>query len=183
MQKIMKYNLCLLLILCSCIAFGQKPNAKQADLLFAKKSYVKAAEMYEQLEPNKQILQNLGDSYYFNAAMHDAARSYGLLLFTHKNDSIDPEYSFKYAHALLGIDNITKADSVMAIYTGFPVDTRAFITNLITNVPYNYRIQLMAKNKTNGDFGMSFFGEKVVFASYRNAKNPVYKWNEKPYLD
>src|SRR5690606_34407798 len=83
----------------------------------------------------------------------------------------------------LGIDNITKADSVMAIYTGFPVDTRSFITNLITNVPYDYRIQLMAQNKTNGDFGMSFFCENVVIASYGNAKKHVYKWNEKPYLD
>ena len=164
------------------VSVAQKPSVKQADHLFAKKSYVKAAAMYEQLQPTKEILQNLGDCYYNNSIMRDATRIYGKLFFEHK-DTINSEYYFKYAHALMGANEYERADSIMAIYTKFPVDTQKFIANLKSNVPYNYTIQLMAKNTSNGDFGMSFYGDKVAFASYRNAKNPIYVWNEKPYLD
>ena len=182
MQKKLKYSLQLLLLLVSTMVFAQKPTVKYADHLFAKKSYVKAAQMYEQLKPSKEILQNLGDCYYYNSEMRDAARSYGLLFFTYK-DTINPNYYFKYAQSLMGMDNYSKADSVMAIYKKYPIDTQIFITNLITNVPYNYTLQPMAKNTTNGDFGLSFFGEKVAFASFRTAGEKKYTWNEKPYLD
>jgi outer membrane protein OmpA-like peptidoglycan-associated protein len=164
------------------MASGQKISQKGADKLFAQKSYVKAAAMYEQVKQNKQVLENLGDSYYNNFQMKDAARAYGQLVLTY-GDSINKEFLFKYSHALLGISNYPKADSIMAKYVGFPVNTPKFIANLKTNVPFNYAIQLMTKNTTNGDFGMSFYGDKVAFASYRNAKNPGYSWNEKPYLD
>ncbi|HEX8269549.1 MAG TPA: OmpA family protein [Flavobacterium sp.] len=162
--------------------YGQKVSQKNADLLFAKKSYVKAAEQYEQVEENKQVLMNLGDCYYFNGQMIDAGRVYGKLFLSY-NSGLDPEYFFKYAHALMGTTNYKKADSVMALYNKYPVDTPKFIRNLINNIPYNYLLQPMAKNTSNGDFGMSFFREKVVFASLRNGKGETFGWNDKPYLD
>lgn len=166
------------------IGFGmsaQKASKKKADALFEKKSYLKAAALYEQLKPQKEVLQNLGDCYYNNYMMKDAARAYGNLFLKIK-DTIDTEYYFRYSHALMGIDNYKKADSIMAIYLKYPVDTPRFIATLHMNVPYDYVIQPMAKNTSNGDFGMSFFGDKVVFASYRTAQGS-YNWNDKPYLD
>ena len=176
---------CLYILLLFCVSLtvnGQKVSEKQAHLLFARKSYVKAAAMYEQLKPNQKILENMGDSYYNNAMMKDAVRSYGQLFFTYK-DSVKPEFYFKYAHALMGVNNYPKADSIMGQYVKFPVNTPKFISNLNTNVPYNYTIQLMAKNTSNGDFGISFYGDKVAFASYRNSEGKEYGWNDKPYLD
>ena len=176
---------CFYILLLLCISLnvsGQKVSEKQAHLLFGKKSYVKAAAMYEQLKPNQKVLANMGDSYYNNAMMKDAVRAYGQLFFTYK-DTLQPEFYFKYAHALMGINNYPKADSIMAQYLKFPVNTPKFIANLTTNVPYNYTIQLMAKNTSNGDFGISFYGDKVAFASYRNSEGKEYGWNAKPYLD
>src|SRR5690606_29459181 len=147
-----------------------------------RKAYVKAASLYENVPENKLVLQNLGDCYYYNGQMTAAGRVYGKL-FLDFNAEVDPEYHFKYAHALMGVENYEKADSVMAIYTKYKVDTKKFIANLDSNVPYNYTIQPMAKNTSNGDFGMSFFGDKVAFASLRNANGKAYGWNEKPYLD
>jgi peptidoglycan-associated lipoprotein len=179
----MKNCFYILSIFClSLAASGQKISEKDAHKLFAQKSYVKAAAMYEKVKPNQQVLQNLGDSYYNNFQMKDAAKAYGQLFFTVK-DSIDREFLFKYAHALMGANNYAKADSVMAKYLKFPVDTQKFVANLNKNVPFNYTIQPMAKNTSNGDFGISFYGDKVVFASVRNTKNPGYSWNDKPYLD
>lgn len=174
-----------LLMLCTVLpAFSQKEgNKRKADALFERKSYIKAAAMYEQIKsPDRKTLQNLGDCYYNNFMMKDAVRVYGAM-FLDKKDTTDAIYWFRFAHALMGMENYKRADSVMGAYLKYPVDTPAFINNLKTNVPYNYEIQPMAKNTSNGDFGLSFFGDKVVFASYRSANGGSYNWNEHPYLD
>src|SRR5690606_2331321 len=86
-------------------------------------------------------------------------------------------------NALLAQDKYDKADSIMGKYLGFPVNTPKFIANLRRNLPFKYAIQPMAKNTTNGDFGISFYGDKVAFASLRNGGKDSYGWNDKPYLD
>lgn len=177
-------NCCYILFM-FCFALtmsAQKASEKKANSLFEKKSYVAAAKMYEEVKENQNVLQNLGDSYYNNFQMIDATRVYGKLFLTYK-DSLKPEVYFRYAHALLGIADYAKADDIMGQYLKYNVNTVKFISNLNTNVPYNYVIQPMAKNTSNGDFGMSFYGDKVAFASLRNAENPSYAWNDKPYLD
>jgi peptidoglycan-associated lipoprotein len=173
----------ILFIICFCSGlFAQKATVKKADVLFGNKAYVKAAEMYEQLGDGQKILQNLGDCYYNNSQMKEASRAYGKLFLTFK-DSVKPEYYFKYSHALLGEANYEKADQIMGEYLKYNVSTPKFISNLKTNVPFNYVVQPMSKNTSNGDFGMSFYGDKVAFASLRNASSKSFGWNEKPYLD
>lgn len=179
----MKKYFYILFIFCFSITlFGQKVSEKKANVLFEKKSYVKAAELYEQVQENQNVLQNLGDCYYNNSQVKDAVRVYGKLFLTYK-ETIEPEYYFKYAHALLGTADYEKADLIMTEYLKYNVSTPKFITNLLTNVPFNYVIQSMAKNTTNGDFGMSFYGDKVAFASARNTESKSFGWNEKAYLD
>jgi peptidoglycan-associated lipoprotein len=180
----MKKYIYILFIFCFGItAFGQKKaSEKKANSLFEKRAYVKAAEQYEQVKENQNVLQNLGDSYYNNSQMKDAVRVYGKLFLAYK-DSVKPEYYFKYAHSLMGILDYPKGDMIMSEYLKYNVSTPRFVTNLKTNVPFNYTIQPMAKNTSNGDFGMSFYGDKVAFASLRNAGSKSFGWNEKPYLD
>ena len=173
----------ILFIIClSSGLFAQKASLKKANSLFDNKAYVKAAEMYEQLGENQKVLQNLGDCYYNNSQMKEAVRAYGQLFLTFK-DSVKPEYYFRFAHALLGEANYEKADKVMSEYLKYAVSTPKFINNLKTNVPFNYVLQAMSKNTSNGDFGVSFYGDKVAFASVRNANSKSFGWNEKPYLD
>lgn len=175
------YTILFLFFFCNALV-AQKASIKKADGLFYKRAYVKAAEMYEQLGETQKVLQNLGDCYYNNSQMKQAARVYGTLFLTFK-DSVKPEYYFRYAHALLGETNYEKADKIMGEYLKYNVSTPKFINNLKTNVPFNYEIQAMSKNTSNGDFGMSFYGDKVAFASLRNAGSKSFGWNEKPYLD
>ncbi|UPT69665.1 MAG: OmpA family protein [Flavobacterium sp. JAD_PAG50586_2] len=174
----------ILFVFCSITTlFAQKKiTVKQADALFKSRSYVKAAEAYEQLPQSKQVLQNLGDSYYYNFQMTNAVRAYGQLFFTFK-DSVKKEVFFRYANALKGTKDFDKGDVIMTEYLGFEQNTPKFMKNITRNTPNSFKLQMMSKNKTNGDFGISFYGDQVTFASVRNAVEKSYGWNERPYLD
>lgn len=171
-------------LVCCQLLLAQKPTIKKANQLFANKAYVEAAKMYEVFKgkQQKEVLQNLGDCYYYNAQMQFAADNYGNLFFKYK-DSIQPECYFRYAHALKGIEDYERGDKIMGEYLKYSVDTKKFKEHLNNIVPHKYKVNQMTKSSVTGDFGISFFGEKVVFASLRNAQSPLYKWNEKPYLD
>jgi len=174
----------ILFIFCSFTTlFAQKKaSVKQADALFKSRSYVKAAEAYEQLPQTKQTLQNLGDCYYYNFQMNNAVRAYGQLFFTYK-DSVKKDVFFRYANALKGTKDFDKGDAIMSEYLGYEQNTPKFMKNITRNVPDSFKLQMMSKNRTNGDFGIAFYGDKVVFASARNAAEKAYGWNDRPYLD
>lgn len=159
-----------------------RATIKDADALFDKKSYIKAASIYERLPHDQHVLSNLGDCYFYNSMMLDAVRVYGEL-FTDFSENLDKEYYYRYAHALLGVNSIDKADQMMSIYRNSAVNTHKFSNTLTDIVPDHYQVKLMSDNTTNGDFGIGFYGEQVVFASTRNTKSPTYYWNGKPYLD
>lgn len=180
----MKKHYYILFVFCSITTlFAQKKTTvKQADALFKSRSYVKAAEAYEQLPQTKQVLQNLGDSYYYNFQMTNAVRAYGQLFFTFK-DSVKKEVYFRYANALKGTKDFDKGDAMMSEFLGYEQNTPKFMKNITRSTPNSYKLEMMSKNKTNGDFGISFFGEKVVFASLRNTEEKSYGWNDRPYLD
>lgn len=183
-MKMMKKLYYILFIFCSITTlFAQKKvTVKKANSLFESKSYVKAAEAYEQLPQTKQNLQNLGDCYYYNFQMNNAIRAYGQLFFTFK-DSVKKEVFFRYANALKGTKDYEKGDAIMSEYVGYEQKTPNFMKNVTRNTPNSFKLQMMSKNKTNGDFGISFYGDKVVFASARNAVEKAYGWNDRPYLD
>lgn len=184
-MKMMKKYYYILFVFCSISTlFAQKKvSVKQADALFKSRSYVKAAEAYEQLPQSKQVLQNLGDCYYYNFQMTNAVKAYGQLFFTYK-DSVKKDVFFRYANALKGTKDFDKGDAIMGEYIGFEQNTPKFMKNVTRNTPDSYKLQMMSKNRTNGDFGISFFGDKVVFASLRNGgEKNAYGWNDRPYLD
>jgi peptidoglycan-associated lipoprotein len=177
-----KTILSIFLLASSFSVIGQRATLKRANTLFANKSYVEAAAMYKQLDESQEVLQNLGDSYYYNSQMSLAKTPYTKLYLTYK-DSVPPEVLFRYANALKALDDYEGGDKIMGAYLGYVVDTKKFKENLNKIVPYNYEIKRMTENTSTGDFGMNFYGDKVVFASYRNSENPTYHWNQKPYLD
>jgi len=176
-----RYSFILFLALSS-LSFGQNAKQKKADKLFAKKAFVEAAAAYEALEPNKELLQNLADSYYYNSQMEKANKVYDELYEKNK-DSLNPEVLFRYSHALKANKNYESADKILSIYLNRTVNTKAFIENLNDIVPYNYDVSKINSKSSADNFGMSYFGDKVVFASVRNTEDPKYQWNNKPYLD
>ncbi|WP_299390535.1 OmpA family protein [uncultured Gelidibacter sp.] len=177
-------NICILLFLLATqwTVQAQRPSLKRANILFEQKSYVEAAKMYQALDPSQEVLQKLADSYYYNSEMKLARTPY-TGLFTKYKDSLDREVYFRYAQSLLGVKDYENADKIMGEYLGYFVDTPKFIENLNKIVPFTYEIQIMNQSARTGDFGLTYYKDQVVFSSLRNLKNPIYSWNNKPYLD
>ncbi|WBL21887.1 OmpA family protein [Zunongwangia sp. HRR-M8] len=175
----------LLIFLVSIAAFGQRSEIRKADKLFAQRAYIDAASTYEGVsEKNQEVLQNLGDAYFYTNQMQNAAGVYSTLFERH--EEIAPEYEFRYAHSLRATNKNDEADKYFASYYDKDVDMKEFEESIVDSSNlYIYEPKMLAAdNAASSDFGISYFGEnKIAFASTRNTARPIYPWNKKPALD
>lgn len=181
----MKKNTYILasLLLVSGLGFAQNKNLKRVNKLFDMRAYAQAAEIYETKERDQEVLQNLADSYYYNANLQNAIKTYRELFVTY-GDSIDIEYHFRFAQALKGVKQYKEADKHLSMYYNKPVNTTAFIEATDKKAPHVFKLQQIVNEGSSSDFGLSFYGnDKVAFASARSTDNPEYAWNNLPYLN
>ncbi|MEH6538171.1 MAG: OmpA family protein [Psychroserpens sp.] len=179
----MQLKIIILISLClGNFAFGQSSKAKKANKLFAAKAYVKAAELYEEVPKSTEVLQNLGDCYYFNGFMDKASNVY-LKALENENINQSNHTYFRFAHSLYGINKIQEADSIMSLFKSSKVNTLKLKKTLKIGAPFTYTVDMINSGNTTGDFALSYYGDRVTFASLRNQGSKTYKWNEQPYLD
>ena len=177
------FYITLIAILIGISAFGQNANIRKADRLFKSRAYMEASEEYRKAaDKTKEILQNLGDSYFFTNRMVNAEETYRLLLLRHEGE-IAPEYKFRFAHALRASGDHEEADEYMSEYLGRDVDFREWEEELDTTVVHTYTTDQVMQNAATSNFGITYMEDRVVFASTRNEDRPIYAWNQKPYLD
>ncbi|WP_034060032.1 OmpA family protein [Lacinutrix jangbogonensis] len=164
------------------VAHSQNAKLKKANKLFANHSYVQAAELYEELKITEDsLLINLGDAYYYNSIMDKAVANYSKVISSQPLNSND--IYFKYAHALYATNALGNADSIMSILTKKKIHTPSFISKVNLANPFINELKKISVGSTSGDFGITYFGEKLAFSSLRNTNNQNYSWNDKPYLD
>lgn len=173
----------LLLICISITAFGQSSDIKKGDQFFVQAAYIDAANAYEKVnDKNQEVLQNLGDSYFYTNQMENAAEVYQLLFLRH-DGNIAPEYQFRYAHALMGVGKHAESDEYMNRAMGANWNHDQFARELDTITPHVYNSNQILSNTSSADFGIAYYGDRIAFASTRNQERPVYPWNKLPTLD
>lgn len=173
----------LFTILVGFSAFAQSSQVKKANKLFNQRAYMDASEEYRLVQDkDQQVLQNLGDSYFFTNRMGNAAETYRLL-FLRNEGNIAPEYKFRFAHALRATGENEEADKYFSEYLGKEVNFEEWSSKLDTTVSHTYTTNQVMQNAASSDFGITFMGDRIVFASTRNQDRPIYAWNKKPYLD
>jgi tetratricopeptide (TPR) repeat protein len=95
---------------------GQKLKVAKADKDFEKFAYVDAIKTYERVfekgYKSQDMLQKLGDAYYFKADLENAAKWY-TELFALTQD-VAPEYYYRYSQSLKAIKDYKKADEMLA---------------------------------------------------------------------
>ncbi|WP_062055436.1 OmpA family protein [Aquimarina longa] len=193
----MKNILTLTLILFTTFLYAQKRH-KIADKLFEKMWYVQAAKAYEEViakgDYSMNVLQKIGDAYYYNTDMENACKWYENLVAEYPEE-IEAEYIFKYANTLAGIGNYKKAKKWMQQFTKKAhkedsriekFDQKNTPIETILNLEPQFEIKNLLINTAYSDFGPMYFGDQLVYASVQDSSafhTRKYRWNEQPYLD
>lgn len=164
----------MFIALCSVSMIGQ---AKRGDKQYENLAYVNATKTYERLLDknisNPEMLQKLGNSYYFNADLLKAGSVYKML-FDSKAE-VEPEYYYRYAQCLKAAQNYKLADEMLAQFKlKSGNDQRAKLAvaqkdylNVIKSISGRYTIADAGINSGYSDYGSSFYKNKIVFASAR----------------
>ncbi|MEL4308906.1 OmpA family protein [Joostella sp. CR20] len=181
----------------SALTFAQE-KSRTSDKNFDRYWYKKAAEQYENAvkhgDTSKETLMRLGDSYFFNSDMENAAKWYKELFSKYENE-IEPVYAFRYIQSLEGTGDYLLAKGLMKIYaeklndSSFNVDQLKDNDKLIDalrNLQPQFYVTNLSSNTKFSDFGAAFYGNHVVFASTRDSSiftTRKYHWNDQPYLN
>ncbi len=197
MKKI-KHISIVLLLFCSLPLLAQTKKTKKADSYFNKMAYINAAKAYEKIAkksptPTKHVLQQLGDSYYYNVKMAKASSAYNRLFLFYAHE-VSPEYMFKYAQALRGIKKYKESDKWIQKFNEAKKEDRRgenFIRNkekitLLKEDPKFSISNLKNINSSLSDFGTTFYKNGILFASSKRENRQVkriYAWNKQPFLD
>ncbi|MFT6748838.1 MAG: outer membrane protein OmpA-like peptidoglycan-associated protein [Flavobacterium sp.] len=157
---------------------AQKVQIAQADKDFEQYDYVDAIKTYERIfekgYKSTNMLQKLGDSYYFKAELENAAKWY-TELFALTQD-VAPEYYYRYSQTLKAIKDYKKADQMLLKFNQISGnDTRAKLAisqkDYLAEIKKNsgrYVIENASINSKYSDYGSSYYKEKVVFTSARD---------------
>ena len=157
---------------------AQKLKVVKAEKDIDKFAYVDAIKTYERLfdkgYKSQEMLQNLGDAYYFKADLDNAAKWYTELF--NLTQDVTPEYYYRYAQSLKAIKDYTKADEMLVKFNQKSGnDLRAKLAasqkDYLAEIKKNsgrYTLENAGINSKFSDYGSSFYKNKVVFTSARD---------------
>lgn len=157
---------------------SQTIKEAKAEKEYDKFAYVDAIKTYERLfdkgYTSVDLLEKLGNSYYFNADFEKAAKWYGELF--KLSQEVDPEYYYRYAQSLKAIKDYEKADAMMAKFeqkSGNDLRSKLASSqkDYLAEIKKNsgrYTIENAGINSKYSDYGSSFYKNKVIFASARD---------------
>ncbi|WP_400077710.1 OmpA family protein [Winogradskyella sp. R77965] len=193
MKTITRYLLLTFVFVFSFTVFAQNGKIQSVKDDYRDFAYVKTSEVLLEVAKNGyksvDLFQKLGNSFYFRNEMEDAVKWYGELMAL--EEVIDPEYYFRYALALKGMEDYEGSDKWMKKFNDLKPDDlrgRAFMSK----VDYKSSIEKLSRddievvnlefNTELSDFGTTEYENGLVFASARGGGRK-YRWNEEPYLD
>lgn len=168
----------LLIAISTLTTYGQPTKVKKADKEYDKFAYVDAVKTYERVfekgYKSADMLQKLGNAYYYKADLDNAAKWYGELFdFT---QDVEPEYYYRYAQSLKAIKDYKKADQMMATFnekSGNEVRAKLAMAqkDYLAEIKKNsdrYTIENAGINSEYSDYGSAYMDNKVIFASARD---------------
>lgn len=174
-----------LLLLLSTSVYSQKGKIVSANKEYDNYAYVDAIKTYEKIADkgykSVEVLQKLGDSYYFNGKLESAAKWYGELFAMSKE--VDAEYYYRYSQSLKSIGEYEKANQMLARFNeknandvrGKEYKNQTDYLEIIKQNSGRYTIDNAGINTQYSDYGSSFFENKVIFTSARDTSGVFSK--------
>ncbi|WP_314240362.1 OmpA family protein [Capnocytophaga leadbetteri] len=181
------------------LLFAQpEKELEKANEMYKNFSYVDAIKIYERIAQkgfvNQEMLQSLGNAYYYNAEYKKALPWYEQL-FQEGKYKVKPEYYYRYAQTLKSVGDYTQADKMMAKFVELTNanDTRAALfeenkdyQTVIKNNSGRFQLNNASINTENSEYGTAFYGDKIVFAGAtdaRKAKHGVSQWTGESFYN
>ena len=181
------------------LLFAQpEKELEKANEMYKNFSYVDAIKIYERIAQkgfvNQEMLQSLGNAYYYNAEYKKALPWYEQL-FQEGKYKVKPEYYYRYAQTLKSVGDYTQADKMMAKFVELTNanDTRAALfeenkdyQTVIKNNSGRFQLNNASVNTENSEYGTALYDDKIVFAGAtdaRKAKHGVSQWTGESFYD
>lgn len=181
------------------LLFAQpEKELEKANEMYKNFSYVDAIKIYERIAQkgfvNQEMLESLGNAYYYNAEYKKALPWYEQL-FQEGKYKVKPEYYYRYAQTLKSVGDYTQADKMMAKFVELTNanDTRAALfeenkdyQTVIKNNSGRFQLNNASVNTENSEYGTALYGDKIVFAGAtdaRKAKRGVSQWTGESFYD
>ena len=152
-------------------------QSKGADKQYDGLAYVNAIKTYERLVnkniKNVEILQKLGNSYYFNADLLKAGTAYKQLF--EMNQEVEPEYYYRYSQCLKASKDYKAADDMLIKFNQksgndarakLATSQKDYLAAIMKNSG-RYSFSDAGINSPFSDYGSAFYNGKVIFASAR----------------
>lgn len=192
----MKYIISIISLGCFFSVSAQDIKEKLAEKKYEGYSYIDAIAIYEKVAEKGytsiELFQKLGDAYYFNG-MLDKSKVWYDKLFQLNNQSLDPEYYFRYSQSLKAVKSYNDADKLMEKFYTLTNDYRGelYVKNKLYLVDINYSldkftIEDAGINSEYSDYGGNFKDSKMYFVSNRipkNNKKKIDKWTNQNFLN
>ena len=192
-------NFTLAFLCTTSLLFAQHERELQkANEMYKNFAYVDAIKIYEKIAKqgyvNQEMLESLGNSYYYKAEYKNALQWYEQL-FQEGKYKVKPEYYYRYAQTLKSVGDYTQADKMMAKFVELTNanDTRAALfeenkdyQTVIKNNSGRFQLNNASVNTENSEYGTAFYGDKIVFAGAtdaRKAKRGVSQWTGESFYD
>ena len=189
-------GICLFSI-CFQTLMAQGDKYDRANKKYDRLAYMDASDVYLYVAKkgyrSPELLQKLGNTFYFNADYTDAAHWYGeLFSLLENNDGIqlEPIYYLRFSQSLSASGNENGAQEWFDKYANLvPQEkqrTVAEYNKLIEGNSGRYTIQNLEINTSGIDFGASFDGDRLLFASTRDTgtvATRINSWDNRTFLN
>ncbi len=138
-----------------------------------------------------ELLQKLGNAYYFNSNYTEAAKVYDRLIREYDKE-VGPEYLFRYSQSLKSLGDYENSDLMMARFTEVTSDDKRaanFKSDYKAEIKKNsgrYTIAPFEYNSVYAEFAPALYKQGLIFSSDRDTGNLAkyrHTWNSSDFLD
>ncbi len=162
------------------LSTAQENQLKKADKEYKNYSYMDAVTIYEKVFKkgyrSVEMLESLGNSYYFNGQYSYASKWYGEL-FLLEPKATDPEYYYRYSQSLKSTGDLQKSQEYLEKYFQAKGDNTRKETskNYLDVIEQNSDRFMIASvdalNTKNADYGTALYEDNLIFSSTRGKKS------------
>ena len=192
-----KITILLLLLMTPFLSVGQERLVDQGNREYENYSFSTAQDIYQHVLDkgyvSADLLQKLGDTYYFNADYAKSAELYGRLISEFPEEA-DPGHYFRYAQALKSIEDYRGAEAAMEQFYALtgrdtsgtsPEAPRDYMEEIRANSG-RYELETFEHNTEHLEFAPSFYGDDLLFSSDKDTGNLAryrHTWNARDFMD